>query len=78
MVARKFLVHHADSNIDVEYDTNDGLEVSLSPNLNFDPVHYYIPSIFLDMFILKVKMDNFFNKFNINGRYNEYIMSTKF
>ncbi|KAM7511832.1 hypothetical protein LguiB_010707 [Lonicera macranthoides] len=27
MVARKFLVHHADSNIDVEYDTNDGLEV---------------------------------------------------
>ncbi|KAI3784297.1 hypothetical protein L1987_43394 [Smallanthus sonchifolius] len=27
MVARKFLVHHQDSNFDVDYDTEDGLEV---------------------------------------------------
>uniref|UniRef100_A0A5B7BTB4 Putative peptide-N(4)-(N-acetyl-beta-glucosaminyl)asparagine amidase isoform X1 n=1 Tax=Davidia involucrata TaxID=16924 RepID=A0A5B7BTB4_DAVIN len=27
MVARKFLVHHNDSDFDVEYDTNDGFEV---------------------------------------------------
>lgn len=32
MVARKFLVSFHDSDFDVDYDTDDGLEVSLSLN----------------------------------------------
>ena len=71
MVARNFLVHHADSIIDVEYDTNDGLEVSLSlpsPNFDFAPPRYSISSIFLRMFILKVKRIHIFIKFSVYGQ----------
>lgn len=34
MVARKFVVRHEDSSFDVDYDTEDGLEVPLSLSLS--------------------------------------------
>lgn len=61
MVARKLLVHHKDSHFEVEYETDDGLEVFYLIDLSFfflisSPtlgsvflVGSQIPALFLDL-----------------------------